>query len=406
MKGFSKNKRGISLIVLVITIIVMIILATAIILSLNGSGIIGRANEAVEKSDMANAKNVMSLAYAEWELGEGELKDTYSSFAEYAKAKLEEAGFDTENIYVTDNGELFTGPAAVIVSNNVPLGTTVTGYDLSSNKNKTYTTEGTENTGDLNLSVTIDPQPRTLTRVDDLSWKYIGMDEAGNVLIAADVASNMPTVMLTGFGGYVNGPSVLNKACDVLYSTDMGTARNMNIDDVTNLLQLSGIKYKSYYYEEYEYDDANGNAVVGKNFFEEEVDEALTVEEISKKIDTTISNGYNPDGIDINTKKIDYYTVKSDSEYIKSDETAKSLVYQSTSYWLSSLTHDVMYNNYSYWYYMVRYINNSVLDANAVCTFADGSWFVDYGETYAIRPVIALSSNVNATFENGVLKLN
>ena len=50
------NKKGISLIVLVITIIVMIILATAIILSLNSSNIVEKAKEAKTASDMANAK--------------------------------------------------------------------------------------------------------------------------------------------------------------------------------------------------------------------------------------------------------------------------------------------------------------------------------------------------------------
>ena len=50
------NKRGISLIVLVITIIIMIIIAGAIILSLNGSGIIGRAHHA---TDGINAKSII-----------------------------------------------------------------------------------------------------------------------------------------------------------------------------------------------------------------------------------------------------------------------------------------------------------------------------------------------------------
>ena len=50
-----KSKRGISLIVLVITIIVMIILAAAIILSLNNAGIIGNANKAVQETNVANA---------------------------------------------------------------------------------------------------------------------------------------------------------------------------------------------------------------------------------------------------------------------------------------------------------------------------------------------------------------
>jgi flagellar basal body-associated protein FliL len=58
------NKKGISLIVLVITIIVMIILATAIILSLNSSNISGKATEAKLSSDLANKKEASAFAFA------------------------------------------------------------------------------------------------------------------------------------------------------------------------------------------------------------------------------------------------------------------------------------------------------------------------------------------------------
>jgi len=67
-KGGRKmqRKKGISLIVLVITIIVMIILSAAIILSLNNAGIIGNANKAVDDSNIANIKSAADLAYAEY----------------------------------------------------------------------------------------------------------------------------------------------------------------------------------------------------------------------------------------------------------------------------------------------------------------------------------------------------
>ena len=61
MKNLRKNKSGISLIVLVITIIVMIILATAIILSLSNSGIIGKANSAVQANNVAQIKERVEL---------------------------------------------------------------------------------------------------------------------------------------------------------------------------------------------------------------------------------------------------------------------------------------------------------------------------------------------------------
>lgn len=58
-------KKGISLIVLVITIIVMIIIAGAIIISLNSSNVIEQSNTAVKSSNTANARSIVALKYAE-----------------------------------------------------------------------------------------------------------------------------------------------------------------------------------------------------------------------------------------------------------------------------------------------------------------------------------------------------
>ena len=60
-----KTKKGISLIVLVITIIVMIILAAAVVVSLSSTGIINKAGDAVEATDLAQVQNLAALAWAE-----------------------------------------------------------------------------------------------------------------------------------------------------------------------------------------------------------------------------------------------------------------------------------------------------------------------------------------------------
>ena len=58
-----QKKRGISLIVLVITIIVMIILAASVVITLSNTGIINKANQAV---DLTNAQQVQDLAALLW----------------------------------------------------------------------------------------------------------------------------------------------------------------------------------------------------------------------------------------------------------------------------------------------------------------------------------------------------
>ena len=117
------NKRGISLIVLVITIIIMIILAGAIILTLSSNGIIGKANDATKTTDLANAKQVVSLAKGEWDLV-GKVEG-YDTLKEYAEAKLEETGFSVGkekagSYHVSTKGELYRYPVipeGFVVSN-------------------------------------------------------------------------------------------------------------------------------------------------------------------------------------------------------------------------------------------------------------------------------------------------
>ena len=57
-------KKGISLIVLVITIIVLAILAAAIIISMSNANVLTEAGNTVEKADLANAKYAVQLEYA------------------------------------------------------------------------------------------------------------------------------------------------------------------------------------------------------------------------------------------------------------------------------------------------------------------------------------------------------
>ena len=60
-----KRKQGISLIVLVITIIVMIILAASVVISLNNTGIINKANEAVDATNIKEVEQYSALIWAE-----------------------------------------------------------------------------------------------------------------------------------------------------------------------------------------------------------------------------------------------------------------------------------------------------------------------------------------------------
>ncbi len=60
-----QKKTGISLIVLVITIIVMIILAASVVITLNNTGVINKANQAIELQNMNQIENIVSLVWSD-----------------------------------------------------------------------------------------------------------------------------------------------------------------------------------------------------------------------------------------------------------------------------------------------------------------------------------------------------
>lgn len=65
----KRMKKGISLIVLVITIIVMVILSGAIVLTLNNNGLIAKAEDAVKQTNLATIREVAQMAWAEAYMG-------------------------------------------------------------------------------------------------------------------------------------------------------------------------------------------------------------------------------------------------------------------------------------------------------------------------------------------------
>ena len=97
-----QKKKGISLIVLVITIIVMIILAASVVITLNNTGVIDKASTAV---DLTNESQVQDLAAIVW--ADAYMDDLRGQdLIDEVKEKLEAQGVKEEewNITVTDTG--------------------------------------------------------------------------------------------------------------------------------------------------------------------------------------------------------------------------------------------------------------------------------------------------------------
>ena len=387
MRTKVKLKGGISLIVLVITIIVMIILATAIILSLSNSGIISKANKAKTDSDAASIKEYANTLMAEWELMTSAEQEATgcTTNVEYANKKLTEKGYKRE--LTADGKTVMNEAATAAVKAGIKIGDVVTGSTVTE---KSYTTSGEENTAPNNTET--DPTKQTVTTNTDITWKYLGVNANGELEIMAvlsekdeikDTAGKQLKVKLSGKGGYLKGPDMLNTICEKLYSVSgVGTARSMNIDDVNSILGYTGPK-GSYY-------DTNYNEITTA--------EPLTIGEIESKLGTTLRNRTTPDGKDIATYYSDYYSISKTSKNItNSDDKTKSLVYNAKNrYWLASpcviagfIGSDAGFS--------VRYVNSTFVNASNMFFSNGGSNY----DACAVCPVVSLKSNIQLTRDTG-----
>ena len=364
----------------------MIILAAAIILSLSNSGIIGKANKAKTDTDMSNAKDLVAMAHADWMLDEAKIKEkdnTITSFSNYAEKKLQEAGYKVgagEGAYtVTEDGEVYTGlteTARAVLTAGIKIGDVVTGYTVTST---TYETSGEENTAPSNTET--DPTKQTVTANTAITWKYLGVNANGEMEIMADLgttaASANMKVKLSGKGGYLKGPEMLNTICEKLYSVSgVGTARSMNIDDVNNILGYTG--------EKGSYIDNNGNEV--------KTPTALRIGDIvSQKGEPALSSTATPDGRDINTYYSNYYYIKKTNDVSKMTNAGNvNLVYNTkNTYWLASPCVYVYFIVGDAYFY-VRYVDSPYVNAGYMFDSLGASDYI----TYAVRPVVSLKSNV------------
>lgn len=77
---------------------------------------------------------------------------------------------------------------------------------------------------------------------EDLNWRVLGKDNSGNILLISGTPTNA-VLRFYGYVAYNNYETVLNEACNVLYSnTTLGaTARSITMDDIDKY--LGGSKY-------------------------------------------------------------------------------------------------------------------------------------------------------------------
>ena len=133
-----RRKQGISLIVLVITIIVMIILAASVVITLSNTGVINRAGEAVDLTNESAVQDLAALVWADAYMDNKRGTDLVNEVT----TKLGEQGVTSDkwNITVTDTGVTVTNKNS---SSGTGLGSLITAANYGDKVDYSVTVDGT-----------------------------------------------------------------------------------------------------------------------------------------------------------------------------------------------------------------------------------------------------------------------
>lgn len=378
-KKVIKNnlKNGISLIVLVVVIVVIIILSVSIILSIATNNPIENAKKAVDVNNKSSYKEYINLLKADWiSMSDTQKSSTNAKTCiEYVNKKLEESGYG--NVTYSEDDKIYldlSNNVKKVISQGLKIGDKVSGYII---EQKTLPTSGDENTAPSKVEVGKTVQ--NISNKIDFTWRFLGINKKGEIEIIPELTDNAPKIKLSGKGGYLNGPNELNEICKKLYSTEKGTARSIDNEDVINLLEYSGGK-GGYYNREGKYT---------------QLKEPLTIGEIAKQKGVEFGVGMNtPDQKDINTYKADYYYIRKTSTQITTDEVIKDLIYDDTvTYWLASTC--------NYVHFKSNFVYNSLLIVYPSIVNASNVFTTNYGSadrTNTLRPIVSLNTDTKLMY--------
>lgn len=184
MKKKLKNTKGITLIALVITIIVLLILAGVTIATLTGdNGILTRASDASRENEIASVKEQAQLDITNWVSGELENgRDSTVNTPEKVKEILDTANQNNENKYY--NGYTDTGVK------------TPSGYEVSFEE--LYTGEPITEVSEINYGDRVNYMAKG---DDSLIWRIFYDDENYVYLISskADGSNTVSSCVLSDY---------------------------------------------------------------------------------------------------------------------------------------------------------------------------------------------------------------
>lgn len=402
MKNYYKNnKKGITLVALVITLVILLIIAGVSISAITkDNGLITKTKEAIEES---RAKDVEEAAEL-WKI-------------EQEKYQYGKEGKTLEEL-INDliNNKLLTEDEKDQIIGNIEKNIEPT-YQITIGNTTIVFKEKT--IGDiLKIGDYVEyiPEPKTLTsesqlikdlqeysgckinyntvtdiKQESLNWRVLDIND-GKVRLISDKPTNSP-VSLRGYNGYNNAVYLLNEACNILYSGEKGVAKNLKIEDITEKMTYDYTTDTSYGKIK---EVTASDSIKYPSIFA--LEKKATVDGVdgtklsmSEQTELIKQNDINSASKSIKSISTIWYKKPEDSDFIEpvyNNLFIKDNTGTNYEYWISSRCFS---NSSGELCFDIRFVNYGEITANHLY-WSYGS----YGNEISrgIRPVVTLNSNV------------
>ena len=354
MKRTLKNEEGITLVALVITIIILLILATISIQSLTNTGLFEKTKEAKEKTHAAEINQAKTLNEYEDEL----------------------------NKYVSGTAQTQK------LADKVKVGDYVTYTPDALDSNAVATLKSNLNTYSGKSDSTINSEIKR----DDLKWRVLDVQN-GQVRLISE-APTTSKIELYGYNGYNNAVKLIDDACSTLYTNRQlaSTVQNLKIEDITKYMKTKPTEDTTTY--------SPSNKYYPNILLKEK---GQTVNEISgTELDLSEQKEFINQTIKIEANTWALKKTYWDQSMNNTDSFTDSKYYELfinnesnyDAYWMLSRC---VFANSNYAFFGVRIVDSG--DVGASSLYA--SFGNEVSGVYAFRPVITLNSNVQITSGNG-----
>lgn len=392
-----KNNKGITLVALIITVIILLIITIVAIRIITGDGILDKAKQSTQKWSEAQEREKINMAVNNAFISgygtvtkpilKNELNNQFQDDWEFKNAE------DTEHIIVKikSSSREYKVECKVYTLGSYGLTESNIG-DYISNFNpeeKSIEIEYTQNGGS---SVT---NNQILSTEANLNWRILGVNEDGGLEIISENPTNQE-LYLKGRIGYINSEIILRNICYTLYGKSEYSieARSLRVEDVNSLL---GYTPKEGYFWQYGFPDG----YEGENMLYRKSVDGKIWEDWQKVTQTSsIYQKFNyPDYSTVISKTNRQITESIQRTYYKynlGDTKIDNLIKgNGKKFWLNSKT--VAPDN-NYVIYMVRSVKEGSVDGeNLFFSQYSGSGDV---QTCSIRPVVSLKPGIQLEIQS------